>query len=205
MKRIREFLESIAYAGLKPDQKADAKRSRWLGSPGSAMDRLLSGPAPSDPLYLTNRSASQRMKLWVLIGLPCLLLALAIGVALSNILGQQQEPRPAAEPSAKVPARLLPNIGSDLKLDRNHDIEVVEVRVEHTGGSHIIGIVRNTTDHEIANAHLVLDLTDLNGSQVGGVGANIERIPAQRTKTFSVPIVQKTAAFALVREAGAVR
>ena len=47
---------------------------------------------------------------------------------------------------------------------------------------------------------MVVDLTDVNGSQVGGVEVRIENIPASKVRTFSAPIAQKTAAYALVRE-----
>ena len=169
------------------------------------IERFVSGNSVADPLYLTNRSAGQKTRLWVLIGVPCLLLALAIGVALSDILGPQA-PKAAAEPSpTEVSAKLLPNIGTDLKLERNHAIEVEEVRIEHAGGLHVNGVVRNTTEHDIANAHVVLDLADLSGSQVGAAEANIQGIRAQKTKAFSITIAQPTAAFALVREAGPIR
>jgi hypothetical protein len=204
MKRIREFFESIAYAGLERDQKRAARKARWFGPLGAAVDRLVSGSAPSDPLYLSNRSAIQKAKLWVLIGGPCLLLALSIGVALSNIL-DPKEPKPAPEPSARVSAKLLPNLAAGVSLDSKRDIEVLEVRIEHTSGSRINGVVRNTTDRDIASEHIVIDLTDMRGSQLGAVEANIEKIPASKTKAFSIPIVQRTAAFALVREANRVR
>jgi hypothetical protein len=205
MKRIREFFESIAYAGLEPDQKRAARKARWFGPLGAAVDRLVSGSAPSDPLYLSNRSAAQKVKLWVLIGGPCLLLALSIGVALSNIM-DPKAPKPAPEPSAReISAKLLPNLAAGVSLDSKHDIEVVEVRIEHTSGSRVNGVVRNTTDRDIAATHVVIDLTDIGGSQLGAVEAIIEKIPASKTKTFSIPIVQRTAASALVREADRVR
>jgi len=102
----------------------------------------------------------------------------------------------------EVSSKILPNLDSNLKIDSNTDLEVVEVRVEHTGGSRILGSVRNNTSHEIASAHIVIDLTDTNGSQVGGVEVVIEAIPASKTKAFSQPIAQKGAAFALVRDIG---
>jgi hypothetical protein len=200
MKRIRDFFESIAFAGLRPGQKPGTKKARWFGSAGEAVDRLISGSAPSDPLYLSNRSSGQKMKLWILIGAPCLLLAMAVGVALSNIL-DREEPKPVEPATREVSANLLPDLASTLSPNQQHDLEVVEVRVEHTGGSHVNGVVRNTTGHDIATAHVVMDLTDINGSQVGGVEANLEKIPAMKTKTFSIPIAQRTAAIVLVREA----
>ena len=206
MKRLRELFESIAFVGLKPSgEKTTDKSHKWLGPLAGPIDRFLSGgAAPNDPLYLTNRTFGQKLKSWSIIGIPCLILAVGVGVTLSNILNPP-EARPAAELTAKeISAKLLPDLDANLKLDMNSDLEAVEVKIDHTGGSHVSGVVRNRTDHDISSAHLVLDLTDINGSQVGGVEVPIQNIQAQKTKTFSHPIAQPTAAFALVREVGPV-
>jgi hypothetical protein len=138
----------------------------------------------------------------VIIGVPCLLLAVGIAVALSSIL-DPPEAKPVVEPTPQeLATKILPNIDKNLKIESNNDVEVLEIRVDHTGGSRIFGVVRNTTNHEIASAHMVVDLTDTNGSQVGGVDVHMENIPASKTKAFSAPVAQRTAAFALVREVG---
>ena len=207
MKRLREFLESIAFAGLKPSGgKPDpGKRPRFAGLRARIDQFLAGGPAPSDPLYLTNRSAGQKMKSWIFIGLPCFILIAGIGVALSNIL-EPPEPKPVVEPTAKeVAAKTLPNFDNNLKIEPNNDVEVVEVKVVHAGGSRVVGLVRNNTSHAIPKAHMVIDLTDINGSQVGGVEVHMEDLPASKTKTFSTPIAQHSAAFVLVREIGPVK
>jgi len=205
MKRLRELFESIAFVGLKPSgQKTSEKSLKWLGPLARPIDRFLSGAAPNDPLYLTNRTFGQKLKSWSIIAIPCLILAVGVGVTLSNILNPP-EAKQAAELTAKeISAKLLPNLDPNLKLDLNSDLEAVEVKVEHIGGSRVSGVVRNRTDHDIASAHVILDLADTNGSQVGGVEVPIQNIPAQKTKTFSHPIAQPTAAFALVRELGPV-
>lgn len=203
IKRIREFFESIAYAGLKPSgQKSEARPATVWGRMRAKFDTFLAGPASNDPLYLTNRSLTQKAKPWIIIGIPFLILLGVIGISLSNIL-DPPEAKPVVELSAKeVAAKILPNLDSNLKIDNNSDVEVVEVKVEHVGGSRLMGSVRNTTSHDIATAHMVVDLTDVNGSQVGGVEVRIENIPASKVKTFTTPIAQHTAAFALVREVG---
>src|SRR6266540_3760121 len=87
MKRLRAFLESIAFAGLKPSgQKAQGRQLRWLGPLRGPMERFLAGGATSDPLYLSNRTLSQKMRSWALIAVPCLVLAVAIAIALSTLL-----------------------------------------------------------------------------------------------------------------------
>ncbi len=202
MKKVREFFEKVAYAGLKPSgQKPEARRDTGWGRVRTKIDAFLAGgPAPSDPLYLTNRSFGQKAKPWLIVGIPMLILLGAIGISLSNILEPPEAP-PVAEPTAKeLSAKILPNLDANLKIASNNDVEVVEVRVEHTGGSKVVGSVRNNTNHEIAAAHMVLDLTDTKGSQVGGVEVQVESIPASKVKAFSMPIAQHTAAFAIVRE-----
>src|SRR5215471_15253510 len=167
MKRLRAFLESIAFAGLKPGQKSGARARRSVPLSG-AVDRFLSaGPSPNDPLYLTNRPIQQKMRSWVIIGLPCLILAAGIGLALSNLLDPPRAKEIAEPTSKEVAAGILPNLNPDLKLRQNNEIEVVEVRVEQDGSSKLIGVVRNMTNHEVPIARLVIDLTDGNSSQVG--------------------------------------
>ncbi len=202
MKRLRAFLESIVFAGLKPSgQKTQAPQLKWLGPIRGPIERFLAGgPAPSDPLYLTNRSMSKKMRSWALIAVPCLVLAIAMGIALSKIL-DPPEVAPAKELSAKeLAAKILPNMDKDLKLASNPDVQVVEVTIRHEGGSHLKGVVKNTTTHEIAYVDLTVDLTDATGSQVGAVSGTIERVPPSSNKDFTFPIKQRDAAFALVRE-----
>src|SRR5450759_5993708 len=110
MKRIREFLESIVFAGMKPGgQTAPKRQLTWLGPLRGPVERLLSGgPAPSDPLYLTNRTQAQKLKFWSLIAIPCVVLALGV-IVLSRSLNP-----PAPKPvnpltAAEIPANLLPN------------------------------------------------------------------------------------------------
>jgi hypothetical protein len=207
VKRFREWFESIAYAGMKPSgAKPEPRPDTALGRLRTKWDAFLAGGSvPSDPLYLTNRSFSQKARPWVIIGIPFLILLGAIGLSLSNIL-EPPAAKPIVEPSAKeVAAKILPGLDNNLKIESNSEVELVEVRVDHTGGSKVTGSIRNTTTHEIPAARMVLDLTDINGSQVGGVEVKVEHVPASKTKEFSTPIAQKTAAFALVREIGPVR
>lgn len=165
------------------------------------MERLLSGgPAPTDPLYLTNRSLKQKIRSWVLIGVPCLVVLGGVAYVLSSLMSPR-EVKPTKELSAsEVAAKMLPDLSKDLKMGTNHDVEVVEVKVEKLGGTKLVGTVRNTTDHEIAFAEIIVDLTNLNGSQLGAVTGTVEKIPAKGTKTFETPIAQSDAAVGLVRE-----
>src|ERR1022692_4753065 len=102
MKRIRAFLESIVFAGMKPGAQTAPKRQlAWLGPLRGPVERLLSGgPAPTDPLYLTNRSLGRKLLSWSLVGIPCLVLLAGIGITLSNLLDP-----PLAKPAKELTDR----------------------------------------------------------------------------------------------------
>lgn len=197
MKRIREFFESILFAGMKPGTPvAPKKPNAWLGPLRGPIDRLISGPAPTDPLYLSNRSTSQKARFIALVGIPSLILLVGIGVALYFL--DPPDPKPQKElTAAEITAKLLPDMQKDIKLPPPSDVQVLEAKVD---GVHLSGVVQNTTKHEIAVANLIIDLTNTAGSQVGGVNCTVEKIPALGRKAFQVPVKQHDAAFALVRE-----
>jgi hypothetical protein len=199
MDRIRKFLESIVFAGMKPGGQTAPKRGlAWLGPLRGPVERLLSGgPAPTDPLYLTNRTLGQKLLSWSLVGIPCLVLLAGIGITLSSLL-DPPEPKPAKElTAAEITAKLLPNMDKDFKLAPASDLQVLEAKVD---GTRLVGKVKNTSTTEIAGAELVIDLTDVDGSQVGAVSALVEKIPPSGTRSFEVPIKQRYAAAAIVRE-----
>jgi hypothetical protein len=199
MKRIREFLESIVFAGLKPSGQAGPQRSfKWLGPLSGPVERLLSGgPAPTDPLYLTNRTPAQKFRSWSLIAVPCVIVLGVIGFMLSSYL-EPPEGKPIKEATpAEIAAHLLPNMDKDLKLSPSSDVQVVDVKVEN---AQLIGTLKNTGTRDINLADVNFNLTDAEGSQVGTANAVVEKIPASATRTFQVPLRQRNAAFALVGE-----
>jgi hypothetical protein len=201
VRRFRRFIDSVVFAGLKPDApREQAKGTRWLGPLRGLANRVLSRPAPSDPLYLSNRTFDQRVKLWLAIAVPCLILAGVTALGLSHFF-QAKLPGPAPEPSAAVlAAKLLPNVDKTLKIEVNQDVQVLEAHVELEGGAKLTGTARNNTDHLIHTAKIVFNLTDQGGSQVGAVSAQVENLAPNATVRFQVPIEQTNAAFALVRE-----
>jgi hypothetical protein len=88
-------------------------------------------------------------------------------------------------------------VEKDLKFTPPSDVQVIEVRVD---GSRLVGVVKNTTAREIAVANMVIDLTNSTGSQIGAVSGTVENLPPSGHKEFQIPIKQRDAAFALVRE-----
>jgi hypothetical protein len=47
---------------------------------------------------------------------------------------------------------------------------------------------------------VVFDLTNSTGSQIGAISGTVENLPPSGHKEFQIPIKQRDAAFALVRE-----
>jgi hypothetical protein len=186
---------------MQPGRPAGPRKARrWLGPLRRPVDHILSAGTSSDPLYLTNRTFGQKLKAWTLIGLPCLMVAGAIGIMLSHWLAPP-EPTPIREPTpAELAAKLLPNLDQTIKIETNRDLEVVNVRVVHSGATKVVGVVKNNTAHMIAVAEVVFDLTNMAGSQLGGVSGKVNNIPAGATRDFEIVVKQEDADFALVRE-----
>ena len=191
----------MVFAGLKPDTPRErAKRTRWLGPLHRLVDRIPSKPAPSDPLYLSNRTFDQKVKLWLAIAVPCLILAGLTVLGLSHFY-HANGPGPAPEPpAAVVAAKLLPDLDKTMRPDVIADVQVLEAHVESEGGMKVTGIVKNNTGRLIRTTEIILNLTDAADSKLGAVRAQVDNLAPHATVKFQVPIEQKDAALALVRE-----
>lgn len=186
---------------MKPGSPvAQPHATRWLGPLRRSIERFLSGgPAPSDPLYLSRRTIGQRIRFALAIGIPGVIVAGLMGLALTNHFAKKTVmPRLDLSP-AEIAAKMLPNMDY-VKIDTNRDVDIMEVHVDRTQGTAVMGTVMNKTAHEIHSAEIVFDLTDATGSQLGGVSQKIEDLPPQVRQGFRLPIEQSTASFVLVRE-----
>jgi hypothetical protein len=199
-KSFRDFVESIVYAGMKPGvPRSQTRRMRWLGRFREPLERFLNSAGSDDPFYLTNRTWGERVRVWVLLALPCVVVASVIALGVWGLI-EKKEPQPARQLTpAQIAARMLPDLNKPIDLNVNSDLEVVEVRIREDGKM-LVGAVRNRTGRPISHAELVVDLTDVRGSRLGAVSAPIGQIAPKGTASFELPIQQHGAAFALVRE-----
>jgi len=165
-----------------------------------ALERLLSGSAPTDPLYLSNRSLGQRIGSWSLVAVPCLVLVGLVALVLSNYFDPPEAAPPKEMSAEEVARKVLPNLAKDIKIESNREIEVVEVHVDRSGQMALTGTVKNNTSRRIAAADVVFNVTDTAGSQLGAVNGRIENLAPKSAKEFRLPIKQPDAVFALVRE-----
>jgi hypothetical protein len=173
------------------------------------VERFVAGNAVNDPLYVTNRSFGQKLRMGLLVGTPILAIGALIYLALDQafdrpIVVERNAAKVAAqnkrrEPTGEVTAKVLPNLEKDYTSEQSRDVEVVEASVSR-GGEHVLtGRVRNNSDR-VQVADLVFDVTDEEGSQLGGVSVRVDNIPAKGTAPFRIALQQRDARTALVRE-----
>jgi len=173
------------------------------------LERFVGGNAVNDPLYLTNRSLGQKIRIGLLIGAPVLALGWLIYLALDQqfdrpIMTERNAAKAAEaakpkEPTGEVTAKILPNLDKEYTSEQSRDVEVIEASVG--SADHVLsGKVRNNSDKIVNVADLVFDVTDSDGSQLGGVSVKIENIPAKGTATFRLSLPQHEGRTALVRE-----
>jgi hypothetical protein len=204
LKRIKQFLEGLAYAGLKPQGGRPAQASEQPKSTGIGawFEGKLSMSGPSDPLYLSNRTPGQKLKSWAIVGVPVALVLAGVGLVL---FGAFDKPAPITPPppgltSAQMAEKMLPDLNKDLHIETQHDLEVEDVHVVVGAPSHLVGVAKNNTDHSIPKAELVFDLTDRSGSRQGAVSTELKNIASKSSAPFQFAIESSAATFALVRE-----
>ena len=199
MNSLRKLVESIAYVGMKPDAPVQQRDGmRWLGPFRAPIERFLNGPGSDDPLFLTNRTAGQKMRLAFLIAIPSVLVLGGVALAAMGIFQTAAQRAGWSKPldSAEVARRMLPDLKRDIQLETNHDIQVLDVVV---GGGKISGSVRNMTSKVLTEASVDFDLTDGNGSLVGGISCRMPRLEPNSSAPFHLDIPQASAVYALVR------
>jgi hypothetical protein len=201
MKSLRKLWESIVYAGMQPGAPASAPRPKGLfGRLRDRLERFLAGgPAPSDPLYLTNRSLWQRARVAILVAIPCLILIGVLALGVSHHLRVQE--KPAHQPTAaEIAQATLPNLVKSVQITTDHDLEVAEARIQHGQQTMLVGAVKNNSARVIDNIRVVFTLATGIGAKLGYVAVHVDHVDPKSTAPFGIRIEQEDAAFALVKE-----
>jgi hypothetical protein len=160
---------------------------------------FLSGRAPNDPLYLTNRPLKQKLKIAALVAVPIvILLVLVLIAATDGFRLRRVDPyeHPAAEAqTSTAPGPRLP----DPKLAA--ELEVVNIRIVRDARSPLVtGVVRNNTNAKVGAAEVSYYLADKDGSMVGTDTTEVTNVAAHGSVTFRVPLKIARAQYVLVRD-----
>jgi hypothetical protein len=181
---------------MKPAARSSAPEGAQPGGLRKLLARLLDGRAPSDPLYLTNRTWKQKLRVGLVIGIPGVLLAGVVALGLSHLWAPQAAP--VREPTpAEIVAGLLPDLEKTVDL-KPTGAEILDLHPETGGSPKIVGMLRNITDHTIS-VEFTVALTDADGSKLDEVAERMEKVPAKTTVPFQFPIREENAAIAMVR------
>ncbi len=196
---IRELVESIVFAGLKPGAPStESKHMRWLGPLRKPVEGFLSGgPAPSDPLYLSKRTPRQKILFALKVAAPLVVLGGMALFAFRSSVVRRNEPKLDLSP-AEVAAKFMPDVDR-IKIVTNHDVEISSVGVDPRGPA-LTGSVKNNTARTLRSVEVIFDVTDANGSKLGGVKADFESLAPHSQSDFRVPIQPTNAAIAVVRD-----
>jgi hypothetical protein len=161
--------------------------------------QLIAGKAPADPLYLSNRTWRQKLKLFSLVGAPVLILIALVTIAATDVFRLHRvDPyeHPLAESLPASPQKRV----ADSKLGPA-DLEVVNLRISKDGREPIVtGVVRNNTDKKVTVAEISYYLADSGGSLVGTDTADVQNVAPHGDVAFRVPLKISKAAFAFIRD-----
>lgn len=174
-------------AGL--GKRLDDWRERFEG--------FISGQAPTDPFYLSNRTWQQKVRAAAPIAVPVLFLIALVAVAATDLL-RLNKADPFEHPVVEAPARQkhLP----DPKLAPT-DVEVVEIRIARGSRPPLVtGIVRNNTDRKVDSAEVRYYLADRDGSLLGVESADVAGLKPHASTPFRTELKADKAEYVLVRD-----
>ncbi|MGA2588771.1 MAG: FxLYD domain-containing protein [Bryobacteraceae bacterium] len=170
----------------------------WLDHLRRRFERFLSGRAPSDPLYLTNRTWKQKLRLAAVIGVPVLVLgALVIVTSTNGLHFGTVNPYEHTLAEAALPA---PKQTSDPKL-APADLEVINIRIAKDINPPVVtGTVRNNTSRKINSAEVTYYLADNSGSVIGTQTTSVPNVGPHDSVSFQAPLKMAEAGYVLMRD-----
>jgi hypothetical protein len=174
-----------------------------LDTAAKQIERFLSGGAVADPLYISNRTIGQRIRMALLVGIPAVAVAALVVWGMSTYFESRGSSGAAShtdDAARAVTAKLLPNIEKNFTTDYSRDVNIVEAAIS-TGNERILfGKIRNNTDRVVQVAEAVFELTNDDGSELGGVVVTVRNIAPKATAPFKLALTQRNARSVMVRE-----
>jgi len=161
---------------------------------------FLSGQAPSDPLYLTNRTWQQKLKIASLIVVAAVLLIALVAIGATDpfrFRKMDTYDHPVAEnPSPAAPQKQLPD-----PILASEGLEAVDVRIERDAHPPVVtGMVRNNSDRRVDAAEVRYYLANAKGSVVGAGTSGVRNLAPHGRAGFRAPLTIATAEYVIVRD-----
>ncbi|MCL5743350.1 MAG: FxLYD domain-containing protein [Acidobacteria bacterium] len=219
---IRRFFESLIYAGLKPDAPAHQAPGRMSSLRARLEQLVFRGLTPETPGQNAASAGGQsafraRLERLIFRGLKpdagpmqpmsrkkkiVIAVAGVAGCALvyGLVVALMNRRAPSDEVTLADPAPLnfLP---PDLKIEKNKDLEVVEIEFQRKTLPHqITGTLKNRTNKRFSAAEISFNLTDDSGSHIGAVSTTIQNVEPMVSLRFQIPVTQQNATVAIVRD-----
>jgi|SRR5450755_1572227 hypothetical protein len=173
----------------------------------SQLDRLrarveifISGPPPDDPLYLSNRSWQQKLKVGTLLAAPVLLLGALVAIGATDLFRfHKTDPYEHTSVEAQGPA--VPQKRLPEPVLASSDLEVVNIRIAREARQAVVtGVVRNNTNRKVESAVVSYYLADTNGGLVGTDTTGVSNVGPHSSVVFRMPLKIAKAQYVMIRE-----
>ena len=166
----------------------------------SRFEDFISGRAPNDPLYLTNRTLQQKIKIAALVAVPVvILLALVLAATTDVFRSRRSDPYEHPVAQAQISTTQAPSLPAPtLALT---ELDVVNIRIVKDPRSPLVtGVVRNHTNAKVDAAEVSYYLVDEQGNVVGTDTTEVQNVAARGSAVFRVPLKIPHAQYVLVRD-----
>jgi hypothetical protein len=194
MAKLWRIVESIVFAGLQPGRSRPEKAPKQ--GPGWLSRLLVGSSKPVDPLYLSNRTAGQRLRVAAVIAIPVLIVCGLAAYAFIHRKPVNFKPVGAdltAEELSRDVKLKVDNALRDLRIESNTDVQVVEAMVLSGKPQRVKGSARNTTERTLRGVKLDFALATGDGRRLAMTSTTLATMPPKSTLTFEFSIDEREA------------
>lgn len=161
---------------------------------------FLSGRAPADPLYLTNRTWQQKLKIASLVAAAALLLIALVTIGIADPFGFHKVD--AYENAiAEAPPPAVPQERPSDPILASEGLEVLNIRIARDAAPPVVtGTVRNNSNRKVASAEVSYYLANTKGSIVGTNSTGVANLEPHGSVSFHMPLKIAQASYVIVRD-----
>ena len=203
--RVEPRMDTIMRGGMPGKFLLDRLRES-IAQLRERIEIFISGRPAADPLYLTNRTWLQKLKLGSLIAAPVLLLIILGTIGAANRLrvdkvDPYEHPAVEAAPAAEAPPPPATQKPLPDAISASTELEVVNMRIARDARPPMVtGMVRNKTDRKVESAEVSYYLSDAAGSLVGTDKTEVANVEPHGSVAFRMPLKAAKAEYVFVRD-----